>query len=41
VAVYWPLVGGFIAFLIVVVLIGWAVGRSEKRSRQSQQGSGH
>jgi hypothetical protein len=22
---YWPLIGGFIAFLLLVVLIGWLV----------------
>jgi biotin transporter BioY len=30
---FWPLAGGFIAFLIIVVLIGWAVNRSEERAR--------
>jgi hypothetical protein len=39
--VYWPLIGGFIAFLIVLVLIGWAVDRSARRSRQTQQPGGH
>jgi biotin transporter BioY len=29
--VYWPLIGGFIAFLIVAVLIGWVIERSERR----------
>jgi hypothetical protein len=38
---YWPLVGGFIAFLIVAVFIGWAIDRSERRSRQSRQSGGH
>jgi hypothetical protein len=38
---YWPLAGGFIAFLIVVVLIGWVISRSERRSRRSQQSGGH
>jgi hypothetical protein len=23
--VYWPLIGGFIAFVLLAVLIGWAV----------------
>jgi biotin transporter BioY len=31
---FWPLAGGFIAFLIIVVLIGWAVNRSEERARR-------
>ena len=39
--VFWPLAGGFIAFLIILVLIGWAVDRSERRSRHSDQGTGH
>lgn len=35
---YWPLIGGFIAFLVVVLLIGWAIDTS---SRASGGGSGH
>jgi hypothetical protein len=23
--VFWPLIGGFIAFLLIVIAIGWAV----------------
>jgi hypothetical protein len=38
---FWPLAAGFIAFLVIMVLIGWAVDRSEQRSRRSQEGSGH
>jgi hypothetical protein len=29
--VYWPLIGGFIAVLIIMVLIGWVIERSERR----------
>jgi hypothetical protein len=29
---YWPLIGGFVAFLVLLVLIGWAIDRSERRS---------
>jgi hypothetical protein len=25
---YWPLIAGFIAFLLLLILIGWAVDRS-------------
>ena len=25
---YWPLISGFIAFLLLLILIGWAVDRS-------------
>jgi len=35
---YWPLIGGFIGFLVIVVLIGWAIDRSE---RSAGQRSGH
>jgi hypothetical protein len=31
--VYWPLIAGFIAFLIVLLLLGWILDRSEARSR--------
>jgi hypothetical protein len=27
---YWPLIGGFIAFLLVVVLLGWIVDTSRR-----------
>jgi hypothetical protein len=39
--VYWPLIGGFIAFLVIAVLIGWVIDRSERRSRQTQRSGGH
>jgi hypothetical protein len=29
---YWPLIGGFIAFLIVLLFLGWILDRSEQRS---------
>jgi len=28
---YWPLIGGFIAFLLLAVLIGWIVDSSPRR----------
>jgi hypothetical protein len=39
--VYWPLIGGLIAFLIVLLLLGWILDRSEQRARNSEQGGGH
>jgi biotin transporter BioY len=30
--VFWPLIGGFIGFLIVAVLIGWTIESSERRA---------
>jgi hypothetical protein len=30
---YWPLIGGFIAFLVLVVLIGWLVDTSRDEQR--------
>jgi hypothetical protein len=35
--VYWPLIGGLIAFLIVLLLLGWVLDRSEQRDRRRQQ----
>jgi hypothetical protein len=35
--VYWPLIGGFIAFLIVLLLLGWILDRSEQRDPGRQQ----
>jgi hypothetical protein len=35
--VYWPLIGGFIAFLIVLLLLGWVLDRSEQRDPGRQQ----
>jgi hypothetical protein len=32
--VYLPLIGGFVVFLIVAVLIGWALERSERRDAE-------
>jgi hypothetical protein len=29
-AMYWPLIGGFIAFVIISLLIGWAVDPSRR-----------
>jgi hypothetical protein len=31
---YWPLIGGFIAFLIVSVLIGWVLESSARRDAE-------
>lgn len=33
---YWPLIGGFIVLLIVLVLIGWAIESSERRAARRQ-----
>ncbi len=35
---YWPLIGGFIAFLVVLLLIGWAV---DSGSRAPHGGGDH
>jgi uncharacterized SAM-binding protein YcdF (DUF218 family) len=35
--VYWPLIGGFIAFLIVLLFLGWMLDRSERRAQRQQQ----
>jgi hypothetical protein len=32
---YWPLIAGFVAFLILLLLIGWAIDRSARRSDSS------
>jgi hypothetical protein len=29
-AMYWPLIGGFIAFLLLAILIGWLVDPSRR-----------
>jgi hypothetical protein len=28
---YWPLIGGFIAFVLLAVLIGWILDNSQRR----------
>jgi hypothetical protein len=33
---YWPLIGGFIAVLIILLLIGWALDASERRAARRQ-----
>ena len=33
---YWPLIGGFIGVLIILLLIGWAIDRSEQRAARRQ-----
>lgn len=30
-AMYWPLIGGFIAFVLVLVLMGWIMDSSRRR----------
>jgi len=35
--VYWPLIGGFIAFLVVLLFLGWILDRSEQRDPGRQQ----
>jgi hypothetical protein len=35
--VYWPLIGGFIAFLILLLFLGWVLDRSEQRGSGPQQ----
>lgn len=32
---YWPLIAGFIAFLLLLILIGWAVERSAAQDNKS------
>jgi hypothetical protein len=34
---YWPLIGGFIAFLILLLFLGWVLDRSERRDPRRQQ----
>jgi hypothetical protein len=29
--VYWPLIGGFIAFVLLTILIGWLVDPARRR----------
>jgi hypothetical protein len=29
---YWPLIGGFIAFVLLAVLLGWILDPSRRRS---------
>jgi F0F1-type ATP synthase assembly protein I len=29
---YWPLIGGFIAFVLLAVLIGWIIDSSARRA---------
>ncbi len=29
-AVYWPLIGGFIAFVLLAVIIGWVMDTSRR-----------
>jgi hypothetical protein len=31
-AMYWPLIGGFIAFVLLAVLIGWIIDSSARRA---------
>jgi hypothetical protein len=31
--VYWPLIGGFIAFVLIAILLGWIMDSSRQRDR--------
>jgi hypothetical protein len=35
--VFWPLIGGFIAFLLIVIAIGWAVDPDRAGARSGNQ----
>jgi hypothetical protein len=35
--VFWPLIGGFIAFLLIVIAIGWAVDPDRAAARSGNQ----
>jgi F0F1-type ATP synthase assembly protein I len=37
---FWPLAGGFIAFILVAVLLGWILDPSRRRDADGQ-GHGH
>jgi len=30
---YWPLIGGFIAFVLLAILLGWIIQSSQSRDR--------
>jgi F0F1-type ATP synthase assembly protein I len=30
---YWPLIGGFIAFVLVAILLGWIMDQTRERDR--------
>lgn len=32
-AMYWPLIGGFIAFVLLAILLGWVMDRGGDASR--------
>jgi hypothetical protein len=32
--VYWPLIGGFIAFVVLTLLIGWAVDSRQRKGER-------
>ena len=34
---YWPLIGGFIAFVLLAVLLGWIIDRSARRDAERHQ----
>ena len=33
---YWPLIGGFIAVVLITILIGWILDSSRKRDGQNE-----
>lgn len=37
-AMFWPLIGGFIAFVLIAVLLGWITDTSR---RNGTEGDGH
>jgi hypothetical protein len=37
---YWPLIGGFIAFVLLAVLLGWIVDPDRRRGDRADHRSG-
>jgi hypothetical protein len=35
---YWPLIGGFIAIVLITILIGWILDSSRRRNADNQGG---
>jgi F0F1-type ATP synthase assembly protein I len=34
---YWPLIGGFIAFVLLTILIGWLLDNSARRDAERRR----
>jgi hypothetical protein len=37
-AMYWPLIGGFIAFLLLAIFLGWVMDRGGDASHDGHDG---